>query len=120
DRKPKTLWREGEPADGRGYFERLLFTLGAADEGGLAHRPGIGAVGIQRDIVDPAAFRVERERCNFAFGIERNQLAVVAAHDDALAVGDRTENPPAVDRDLRDLTLRVDKSHAFLGADKDG
>ena len=50
--------------------------------------------------------------------VERNELAVIAAHHDALAVGRHAQDAAAVDGDLRDLALAVDQRDAFLGADK--
>ena len=75
---------------------------------------------MQRDIVDPAPFCVGREQRDLAFGVERDQLAVIAAHDDARPVGSRAQNAAAVDGDRRDLAVQAYQENVFLGADKGG
>ncbi len=50
---------------------------------------------MQRDIVDPAPLRVGGEHLGLALGVERDQLAVVAAEHDALAVRRRAEDAAA-------------------------
>ena len=118
DRKPQALWRERQPADGRGHLERFLLVLAAADKGGLAGRPREGAIGMQRDIVDPAPLCVGREQRDLALGVERNELAVIAAHDEARPVGSRAEDAAAMDGDRRHFALPADQEDVFLGADK--
>src|SRR5258708_38220649 len=73
---------------------------------------------MQRDIVDPAPFWVGREQRDLAFDIERDQLAVVAAHHDALAMGCRAQDAAAMDGDRRYLALAAYQEDAFLSPDE--
>ena len=73
---------------------------------------------MQRDIVDPAPLGVGREQRHLALGVERDELAVVAAHHDALAIGGRAQNAAAMDGDRRDLARSLTSDNAFLGADE--
>ena len=75
---------------------------------------------MQRDIVDPAPLRIGRQQRHFALGTERNDLAVIAAHHEARAVGRRAQDAAAVDGDLRHLALHAHDKDVFLGADKGG
>ncbi len=118
DREPHAFRRERKPADRRRRIEEFLLALAAADKGGLAGRPRHRAIGMQRDIVDPASFCVGREQRDLALIVQCNELAVIAAHNDALAVRCRAENPSAVDGDRRNLAVRSNHRNAFLGADK--
>ena len=97
DGKPKALRQEGEPADGRRRFE--FAQLLGLHEGRLAGRPGDRAVGRQRDMIDPAMFRIGRERAGLALRVGRDHAAVVAAADDALAIGGRGEDRAVMDGD---------------------
>src|SRR6266436_6504145 len=107
-----------EPAYGRGHLERFFLGLAAADKGALADGPCDRPVRMKRDIVDPAPFRVGRELRDVALDIERDQLAVVAAHHDALAVGSGAQDAAAVDDDRRNLAASAQPENAFLGADE--
>ena len=51
-------------------------------------------------------FGVGREQRDLALGVERDELAVIAAHDDALAIGGRAQDAAAMNGDLRNLALR--------------
>ena len=73
---------------------------------------------MQRDIVDPAPFCVGREHRDLALGVERDDLAVVAAGDDTLAVGRRAQDGAAVDGDFRNFARFVHHRRVFLDADK--
>ena len=119
DRHAQALWRKREPADGRRRIEGFLLALAAADKRGLAGRPRHRAIGMQRDIVDPAPLCIGREHRDLALGVERDDLAVIAAGDDTLAVGRRAQHGAAVDGDSRDFARVVDHRRVFLGADKD-
>ena len=118
DRYAQSLGRERKPADGRGRIETFFLALAAADERGLAGRPGRGAIGMQRDVIDPAPFCVGRQHRDLALGVKRDDLAIVAAGDDALAVRRRTQNGAAMDGDLRDFARPVHHRRVLLGADK--
>ena len=72
DREPKALRQKGEPADGRRRID--LAQLLRLDESSLPRRPGDGAVGPQRDMIDPATFRVGRECLAVASDIEATTL----------------------------------------------
>ena len=117
---PQALRRKRQPADGRRHVEGFHFALAALDKRGLAGRPRHRAIGMQRDIVDPAPLCIGGEHGHRALGIERCELAVVAAGDDALAVRRRAQDGTAVDRDCRYLACLVDQRRVFLGADEDG
>ena len=78
------------------------------------------AVGMERDIVDPAPFCVGREQRDLALLVERDELAVVAAHDDAAAIGRRAQDAAAMDGTERHLAVGAHQRHAFLGADEGG
>ena len=95
DRKPKTFRRKGEPRDCGSCIERPHLAFRRPHEGGLAGRPGDGAVGPERDVIDPAFLLVGRDNGVLAGLLGRNDLAVVAAGDDALAVGCAREIAPA-------------------------
>ena len=73
---------------------------------------------MQRDIVDPAPLGVGREHRGFALGVQRDDLAVIAAGDDAFAVGRRAQDGAAVDGDSRDFARLVRHGSVFLGADE--
>ena len=77
------------------HFQRARRPCGA-HERLLACRPRDGAVRAERDMVDPAALGVGRERLCRAVRRGRHDLAVVAAGDDALAVAPRTEDRAAM------------------------
>ena len=55
DREPQALRRKRKPTNGRGHLDRLLLGLAALDEGGLAGRPGEGAVRMQRQLSLPVS-----------------------------------------------------------------
>ena len=58
---------------------------------------------------------------DLALVVERNDLAVIAAHHDALAVGRRAQDAAAMDGDLRNLAfVRSTSGDVLLGADKGG
>ena len=120
DRKPQALRRKGEATDRRGHIEGLVLALAAADEGRLAGRPRHRAIGMQRDIVDPAPLCIGGEYRRLALCVQRDDLAVIAAGDDALAVGHRAEHGAAVDGDGRDFARCIDHRRVLLGADEDG
>src|SRR5205823_1040713 len=118
DRKTQTFRRECKPTDGRGRVERFLLSLAAADKGGLAGRPCDRPIGMQGDIVDPAPFWVGRKQRDLAFDIERDQLAVIAAQYDALAIRCRAQDAAAMDSDRRDFALAAHQEDAFLSPDE--
>ena len=116
DRHAQAFRRERQPADGRGRIEGFLLALAAADERRLARRPRHRAIGMQRDIVDPAPLGVGREHRDLALGVERDDLAVIAAGDDARAVGRRAQDGAAMDGDGRNLARRRSTIAAFSSA----
>ena len=65
-------------------------------------------------------FGIGRKQRDLALGVERDQLAVVAAHDEARSVGYRAQDAAAVDGDGRNLALPAHQENVFLGADKGG
>ena len=69
DRKPQALRRERQTADGRRHLEGFFLGLAAADERGLAGRPRHRAIGMKRDIVDPAPLGIGRQQRDLAFGV---------------------------------------------------
>ena len=75
---------------------------------------------MKRDVVDPAPFRIGGKQRDLAPGVERNDLAVVAAHDDPLTVGDRAQDRAAMDGNLRNCAVVADRGDILLGADKMG
>src|SRR6478609_5299989 len=95
-------------------IERFLLALAALDGRRLAGRPGEGAVGMQRHRVDPAPLRIGRQQRHLTLGVERDDLAVVAAHDEALAGGGRGEDAAAVDSDAADLARGIDQRDVLL------
>src|SRR6478735_3956982 len=103
DRDAEPLRRKGEATDGRGRIEGFFLRLAAAHERSLAGRPGEGAVGMQRNAVDPAALGISRENRGLALGVECNDLAVVAAGDNARTVRRRAEDAAEMHLDRRNL-----------------
>ena len=75
---------------------------------------------MQRDIVDPAALGVGREQRDLTLGIQCDELAVIATHDDALAIRRGAEDAAAVDVNFRNFALPVHEADAFLGPDERG
>ena len=118
DRKPEAFRQEGQAADGRRRLEfaRLL----GLHERGLAGRPGDGALGPKRDMIDPAMLRVSGDDLGFTLGIGRDHLAVVAAGDDALFVGGRRQDRTVVNRDAPRFAFRLDEQHRFLAEHEHG
>ncbi len=118
DGEPKAFRQENEPADARGRLElpRLLVLVFARlHEGGLAGRPGDGAVGTKRDLVDPAMFRIGPKRLALALGIGRDHFAVVAPGHHALAVGGRAKHRAAMNVDAPRLAFAIGQHDRFLG-----
>ncbi len=119
DGEAETFGQEGQPADGRRRLElpRLLAFVFSAGlhERSLAGRPGDRAVRPERDLVDPSALRIGGERLAFALGIGRDQLAVVTAGDDALAVGRCGKNGAAMGVDAPWLAVAAGEHNCFLG-----
>jgi len=100
DRQPQAFRRKRQTPDRRGYVERFVFGFAAANKGCLAGRPRHGAVGMQRDIVDPAPFWVGRQQRDLALGVERDELAVIAPHDDTGAVGSGAQDAAGMNGNL--------------------
>ncbi len=65
-------------------------------------------------MIDPAMFRIGRKRAAVALGVGRDHLAVVAAGDDALAVGRRRQDRAAMDGDAARLAVRLREHDRFL------
>ncbi|MGY4301548.1 hypothetical protein ACVWXN_009643 [Bradyrhizobium sp. i1.4.4] len=75
---------------------------------------------MQRHRVDPAPLRIGGEQRHLTLGVERHDLAIVAAHDEALAVGGGRQNAATMHGDRRDLALGVDERDILLAADEGG
>ena len=75
---------------------------------------------MQRHRVDPAPLGVGGEQRHLTLGVERHDLAIVAAHDEALAVGGGRQNAAAHARRPCDLALGVDERDILLAADEGG
>ena len=118
DREPQAFRGKCETADRGRHLEEFVLALAAADKGGLADRPRHRAIGMQRDIVDPAPFRVGREQCDLTRCVQRNEFAVIATHNDAGPIGYGTKDTAARDGDRRNFPVRAHHRDAFLGADK--
>ena len=118
DRKPQAFWRERQPADGRWYLEGFILGVAAADERCLADRPRQRAIGMQRDIIDPAPLRIGRKQRHLAFFVQCDELAVIAAHHETRAIRNRAQDATAVDRDFRKLVGLVHQRDVFLDTDK--
>ena len=116
----QALWRKRQTADGRRHIEGFILGLSAADKCRLSRRPRHRAIRMQRYIVDPAPLLIGCEVSHNALGVERCELTVIAAGDDALAVGRRAQDRTAVDRNARNLTCFVDQRRIFLSADEHG
>src|ERR1019366_8530504 len=111
DGETKAFRRESKPRHRRWRFERAQRALFSANEGGLARRPGDGAIGPERHLIDPAPLVVGGDNLVLAVGIGGDQLAVVAAGNDAGAVGYAGE----------DATLmHEDAMLAMLGREQQG
>src|SRR3974390_3411240 len=80
----------------------------------------MGAVRMQRDVVDPAPFGIAFEFADTALGVERDKPAVVGPYHDATAVRSRAEDSAAANLYPGKFALLVRKRDAFLGADKGG
>ncbi len=63
-------------------------------------------------------FGIARQQRDLALGVERDELAVIATHDDARAVGYGAQDAAAVNGNRRDLPHSVYEEHIFLGADE--
>jgi hypothetical protein len=63
-------------------------------------------------------FGVGRQHADLALGVERNDLAVIAAGDDARAVGCRAQHAPPWIGD-GEISPSAPRSRIFLGADED-
>ncbi len=120
DGDAQSLRRESEPADGRRHVEGFHFALAALDKRGLAGGPRHRAIGMQRDIVDPAPFGVGGEHRHRALGVERGELAIIAAGDNALAIGRRAQDRAAMDGDRRYFACFIDQRRVFFGANEHG
>src|SRR5271157_1636934 len=97
DGEPETLRQKSEAGNGGGRYEFAeRFGL---HEGRLAGGPGDEPVGPDRDVVDPAMLWIGGERAGFALCIGGDDLAVVAATDDAFVVGCGREDRAGMDRD---------------------
>ena len=86
----------------------------------LAGRPGDRPVRPERDMIDPAVLCVGRQRAAFAIRIGLDHLAIVAAADDALAVGGRGEDRAAMHRDATRLAVRLGEQQRFLAEHEHG
>src|ERR1700733_1180700 len=99
DGKPETLGQESKCADGGGCL-KLAQRL-SLHERRLAGGPSDRPIRSERDVIDPAAFRVGGDRADFTCGAGRHDFAVVAAADDAFVVCCRGEDRRAGDERTR-------------------
>jgi len=118
DREPKTLREEGQPADRGLRFECPQFP--GLRECTFARGPGDCAVRAERDVIDPAIFRIARQYAGFAIGDGRDDAAVVAAADDAGAIGGAGEDGAAVGGDAPGFALRRHEHDGFVTKDQGG
>ncbi len=111
-REPVSLGREGESAGGRGRLEHLFPALGIAGDHALARRERDPAVGMQGQGVDPGGTLRGRDRLGRAAGLDRDDPAVVASGDEALAVAGRHQDPGlGMGLDPRGLATLMDEQH---------
>src|SRR4029450_5090343 len=73
---------------------------------------------MQRNAVDPASFRVGRQHRGLTLGIQRDQLAVVTARNDACAIRRRAEDRAEMHFNLRDFANRSSDDNLLLSADE--
>src|SRR5262249_57415976 len=99
DGDAKALGSKRQPADARGGLELAHLALAVAHASLLAGRPCHGAVGPERDMIDPALLRVGRDRGARAVAARRHDRAVVAAGHEAITVAGRGEDCAAVRSD---------------------
>ena len=79
DCQPAAPWAQRRDRR-RSRAHRMIFPRPChCGRGGLSGRPRHRAIGMKRDVVDPAPFRIGRKQRDLAPGVERNDLAVVAA-----------------------------------------
>ena len=96
DREPHALGRKRQTAHRRRHIQRFLIAFRIADKGSLSGRPRHRTIVMERDVVDPAPLGIGCQDFDMGFRIKRHQLAIVAAHDNALAVGGRTQDAAAM------------------------
>ncbi len=75
---------------------------------------------MQRHIVDPAPPGVGRQQRDLAGLVQRDELAVVAAHHDSRPVGRRAQDAAGMNGNPGDIALAAHQGNAFLDADKGG
>ena len=118
DGEPQAFGKKSEAAHRRRRLEcAQIFGLYTGD---LAGGPGDDTVGAERDMVDPALFRVARQHSACAVDVGRNDSAVVTARDDALAVGCGVEDGAAVDRKAARFALRRRQHDCFFAENEGG
>jgi hypothetical protein len=106
DGETKTFRCKRESCDGRRRIELALLALLGEHMRDFAGRPGGRAVRPERELVDPAFLVVAGEHANSAGGIGRDEIAVVTASDDMLAVAGARQNAAGMDGDARFVFTR--------------
>ena len=89
DGQPEAFRQEGKATGRRGQVERFEVALGVCHLHAFAARPCGRAVRSDRDVIDPSALWVGEDQARCAGAVDLHHLAVVAAGDDARAVGRR-------------------------------
>src|SRR5215469_9121205 len=88
--------------------------------GGFAGGPGDNAIRPERDMVDPAVFRVACQDTACALGVSGDDFAIVAGGDDAAVVGHRCEDRPAMGADPARLAVGRRKDDRFFAENESG
>src|SRR5262249_13372847 len=83
-------------------------------EGVFTGRPGDRAVRAERDVIDPAALWVLPDHARLAGCVERDDLAVVAAGDEAITVTRAREDAAVMHGDAPLGRLLRRQQHRFL------
>ena len=98
DRETKALRRKARAGHGRRRLEVATFAFLGEHMRGLARRPRDRAIRAKRDLVDPAFFVVGSEHAMLAVRACFDELAVIAAGDDARSIGGACQNCAGVNR----------------------
>src|SRR5262245_9811547 len=118
DAEPQSLRRKCQSTDSGRHVERLVLAFGRSRERSPAHRPRDCTIGMNGDIVDPAALGIRRQNLDLRLGINSNKLAVIPTGNHTLAIRGGTQNPTAVCRDRGSLALSVCEGHVLLRTDE--
>ena len=125
DGNAQALWRKRQSTDGRGHVEGFVFALPLRTNAVLPADHATAPSGCSATLSIQRRLASVASTVTLAFGIERDQLAVVATGDDTLAVGCRAQHRAAMNGDTRNrvtgiLVRGIDDRRVLLGADEDG